>query len=79
MGTPRKESTTKRAAKPRSTATTARKPARSTAGIGISAEERQRMIREAAYYRAAQRGFAPDDAMADWLAAEAEVNALLGK
>jgi hypothetical protein len=41
-------------------------------------EERQRMIAEAAYYRAQQRGFNGGDTMGDWLAAEAEINAALG-
>jgi hypothetical protein len=84
MATPRTENSSKRAAKPRAAkprAATASAPrrARGAADIGISAEERQRMIREAAYYRAERRGFGPGDAMADWLAAEAEVNALLEK
>lgn len=35
------------------------------------------MISVAAYFRAANRGFAGDDALADWLAAEAEIDALL--
>ena len=79
MSTPGTEGGAKRAVKPRTTATTARKPAIRVADITISTEERERMIREAAYYRAQQRGFQPSDPMADWLAAEAEVNALIGK
>lgn len=43
----------------------------------ISPEERQRMIAEAAYLRAARRGFQDGDPLADWLAAEAEINRLL--
>ena len=35
------------------------------------------MISEAAYFRAEQRGFLVGDDLADWLAAEAEVDALL--
>ena len=34
---------------------------------------RQRMISEAAYYRAQRRGFAPGRELDDWLAAEAEI------
>ena len=34
---------------------------------------RQRMISEAAYYRAERRGFAPGSELDDWLAAEAEI------
>ncbi|MCB1596537.1 MAG: DUF2934 domain-containing protein [Gammaproteobacteria bacterium] len=43
----------------------------------ISPEERFQMISEAAYFRAEQRGFLVGDDLADWLAAEAEVDALL--
>lgn len=59
----------------------AKKPA---AGAGtkrvprsISADERIRMISEAAYYRAEQREFRGGDPERDWLEAEAEVDALL--
>lgn len=41
----------------------------------ISREERLRMIEQAAYFRAEQRGFSGGDEMQDWLDAEAEVNA----
>lgn len=44
----------------------------------VSAETRQRMIAEAAYLLAEQRGFQGGSALADWLQAEAEVNARLG-
>ena len=37
-----------------------------------SAEERYRMIEEAAYYRAEKRNFAPGHATEDWAAAEAD-------
>jgi phosphoenolpyruvate-protein kinase (PTS system EI component) len=40
----------------------------------VSAEERRKMIAEAAYFRAAKRGFDGGDATADWIEAEAEVN-----
>lgn len=43
----------------------------------VSAEERERMIAEAAYFLAEQRGFAGDLAVEDWLAAEAQVDELL--
>jgi phage terminase Nu1 subunit (DNA packaging protein) len=45
----------------------------------VSREERWHMIAEAAYYRAKQRDFAAGDAVADWLAAEAEVDRILGE
>jgi hypothetical protein len=38
---------------------------------------REQMIAEAAYFRAEQRGFAPGNEMADWLQAEADVEAIL--
>jgi len=41
----------------------------------ITSEERQRMIAEAAYRISEQHGFQGDRAMADWLQAEAEVDA----
>lgn len=61
---------------------TAGKKARATSAQAgpselISPEERQRMISEAAYLRAAQRGFEGGDPLADWLAAEAEINRAL--
>ncbi len=43
----------------------------------ISMEERQRMIAEAAYFRAEARGFSGGSAVDDWLAAEREVNRML--
>jgi Protein of unknown function (DUF2934) len=45
--------------------------------LPVSHEERWRMIAEAAYYIAQQRGFAGGDATADWLAAESAVDARL--
>ena len=47
--------------------------------IEISEDVRRGMIAEAAYLRAERRGFAggPDKEREDWLAAEAEVDALL--
>jgi len=43
----------------------------------VSPDQRQRMIAEAAYYRAAQRGFQGGDPVADWLAAEREISRTL--
>lgn len=40
--------------------------------------ERDEMVRTAAYFRAERRGFAPGYEWEDWLAAEAEVMALVG-
>lgn len=39
----------------------------------VSSEARQRMIREAAYYRYMKRGYEPGHDVEDWLAAEAEI------
>ena len=41
----------------------------------VSAEQRHRMVAEAAYLIAEQRGFMGDMALSDWLQAEAEVGA----
>lgn len=59
--------TAKVAAVPR----TKKVPATSTARP--TAAERERMIEEAAYYRAEQRGFQGGDPVQDWIEAEAEV------
>ena len=42
--------------------------------IQIGPEERARLISEAAYFRAEQRGFKGGDPTADWLAAEREID-----
>lgn len=41
-----------------------------------SPTELYEMIREAAYYRAEKRGFAPGEELEDWLAAEKEIDEL---
>jgi hypothetical protein len=41
----------------------------------LSADEQRRMIAEAAYYRAQQRGFTPGYEEIDWLEAEAALRA----
>ena len=45
--------------------------------VTVSEEARRAMIEKAAYLRAERRGFAPGSEEEDWLAAEAEVDALL--
>jgi hypothetical protein len=40
---------------------------------GLTSEERQRMISEAAYQRAERRGFEGGDPVIDWLEAEQEI------
>ena len=55
--------------------TTATKKSRSK---NVDEQERLQMIAEAAYLRAEARGFGDSQQEADWLAAEAEVDAHLG-
>lgn len=43
----------------------------------ISTDERWRMIAQAAYLRANERGFSGGDPLSDWLAAEKQVDAKL--
>ncbi len=67
-------------------ATTRKPAAKTTAAPGKTAarrkavppEDRLEMISVAAYLRAESRGFAGGDPVADWHAAEAEVEARLG-
>jgi hypothetical protein len=47
-------------------------------GPAISAQERQRFVAQAAYFRAEKRGFAPGCELQDWVEAEAEVMRLIG-
>ena len=56
-------------------ATTAKAPA-AKRGDGITAEQRYRMIAEAAYYIAEKRSFAPGDPAKDWAEAEAQIRAM---
>lgn len=48
-------------------------------GIHVTAEQRDQMIREAAYYRAERSGFTGTTADEDWSAAQQEVDAMLAK
>lgn len=48
-------------------------------GVQVTEEQREQMIREAAYFRAARRGFAEGDSAQDWIVAEKEIDALLEK
>lgn len=52
---------------------------RDSATIVVTAEDREKMIAQAAYLRAEQRGFMGGDPVQDWLTAEAEVDALLSQ
>jgi hypothetical protein len=51
--------------------------AKAPAVVAVSEDVRRGMIAEGAYLRAERRGFAPGHEAEDWLAAEAEVDALL--
>jgi hypothetical protein len=62
------------AAKPAVAAKPATAPA-PTAKSRVDATERQKLIAEAAYYRALKRGFSSGSDVQDWLAAEKEVDA----
>jgi DUF2934 family protein len=44
----------------------------------MSADELRKLVSEAAYYRAKQRGFTPGHEMEDWIQAEAEVLRRIG-
>lgn len=56
---------------------TARPRSRAKKAGFVSPEERERLIAEAAYFKAERRGFAEGDTLGDWIAAEAEIDALL--
>lgn len=45
----------------------------------IEPETRDAMIAEAAYFRSAHRGFEPGHEVADWLAAESDIDAALAR
>jgi hypothetical protein len=47
-------------------------------GSDVTGEQRQRMIAEAAYFRAQRRGF-QGNPLEDWLAAEAEIDRVLAE
>lgn len=44
----------------------------------LNAEERERLVAQAAYFRAEKRGFAPGCELQDWVEAEDEVLRLIG-
>jgi hypothetical protein len=59
------------------TASTGKTAKKAAAPVAVSEDIRRGMIAEAAYLRAERRGFAPGGEHEDWVAAEAEVDALL--
>ena len=69
---------------PRPTAPASVAPAQPESGMGATPavnepERRRAMIAEAAYYRAAGRGFEPGRELEDWTFAEGEVDAMLAR
>jgi len=76
-----------RRATPRKPAGNASEPKRTPSGkqplevsarAQVSPDEIKRLIAEAAYYRAKERGFKPGYELEDWVQAEAEVRQRLG-
>jgi hypothetical protein len=58
----------------RAKTTTGKTASRTAATRPWPSGDREARVRMAAYYRAEQRGFAPGHELADWFAAEAEVD-----
>ena len=50
----------------------------SSPAVTLGAQERERLVAQAAYFRAEKRGFAPGGELQDWVEAEAEVRLLTG-
>jgi hypothetical protein len=53
-----------------------RRAAKKTVKAIISGMQRHQLISEAAYFKAEQRGFEGDDAIRDWLEAEAYIDSM---
>lgn len=68
------------AASPTTTASKAAggQSAQAEGSLNLPGEDRRQLIAEAAYFRAERRGFHPGAELDDWLAAEIEIDALLG-
>lgn len=66
----RRKAPRKATPKPDSKAST---PMAANLRANVSPDEAKRLIAEAAYYRAKQRGFAPGRELEDWIEAESEV------
>ncbi len=76
-GAGRTASSARSATKSKRTAAASNGKTRKGASKTVTPEDRWKMIAEAAFFRAEQRGFVPGGEIADWLAAEMEVDALL--
>jgi hypothetical protein len=72
---PRKPTTATKTAKipTRAAAPRSDKELTSDARVELTRDELQKLIEEAAYFRAKQRGFQPGHELEDWIQAEAEV------
>ncbi len=68
-----------KSAAPKTTAPRTNKGAAAANTKSVSEEMRQVMIREAAYYRALNRGFGTGAELEDWVVAEQEINSMLGR
>ena len=66
--------TTKKATKTVTRSATARKARAKAKAMILTPEERRRMIAEAAFLRAQNRGFSGGNPEQDWLEAEAEID-----
>ncbi|MBI4938328.1 MAG: DUF2934 domain-containing protein [Nitrosomonadales bacterium] len=78
--TPAKKTAAKKTGKPLSAGNVAAKSESGSRNVqkrNVSPEERYQMIAAAAYWRAERRNFAAGGALDDWIAAEAEIDALL--
>lgn len=58
---------------------TARPRARPKKAEAVDPEQRRHLIAEAAYFKAERRGFAGGGELADWIEAEAEIDAILAQ
>jgi hypothetical protein len=67
-----------RKAAPRAAAPKTGLTPRANAQVDVSPDELRKLISEAAYYRAKQRGFTPGHELEDWIQAEAEVRKRVG-
>ena len=72
---PRKSPAKPKVAKPKVAKPKA--PERNDVATSLTPAERLRMVELAAFFRAERRGFAPGHEFEDWLAAEAEIAALV--
>ena len=63
---------------PRTRTTKAQPSFGANARAEVSAEELRKLVSEAAYYRAKQRGFTPGHEEEDWIQAEAEILRRIG-